>query len=158
MDPTDNQDGTSIPEITTGTIEPDAVQPVVLSVSGSRTFVDYNTFVFYMRRWCSANGTPETIVHGGAQGADLMANRYAKENGIKLIVLTPEWNKYGRRAGIIRNELIVKSGTHLLAFCVNKSGGTMNAVSRAERAGKPVVLVCNPMTDARIVTYNGGSM
>lgn len=135
-------------------------QSIVLSVSGSRTFTDYAIFERYMDQWCECNGTPTQIVHGDALGTDKMADRYADEHAIEAVIYKPDWNRYGRAAGIIRNGTIVDRGTHLLAFCVNDSRGTMNAVTRSIAAGKPTVVIHNPssIADTRVMIYNGGKI
>lgn len=44
------------------------------------------------------------IISGNASGADSLGERYAKENNYKLRVMPADWNKYGKKAGPIRNE------------------------------------------------------
>ena len=73
-----------------------------LLVAGSRTFDDasllYNKLDFYLQ------GREEVlIVHGGARGADSLANQYAKDRNFKTKVFLPNWERYGKKAGILRN-------------------------------------------------------
>ena len=46
------------------------------------------------------------IVTGGARGADVLAEKYAKENGMALRLFPAEWDRYGRKAGYIRNPFV----------------------------------------------------
>ena len=46
----------------------------------------------------------DEIVSGGAVGIDSCAAEYAKNNGIKLSVFTPEYKLYGKAAPIVRNK------------------------------------------------------
>jgi len=48
------------------------------------------------------------IVTGGARGIDKCAEKYARENNIKLAVFLPEYDRYKKAAPIIRNNRITK--------------------------------------------------
>lgn len=43
------------------------------------------------------------VVNGGAPGADRFAAEWAKERGIEVTWFPAEWEKYGRKAGPLRN-------------------------------------------------------
>ena len=126
-------------------------KPMVLAVSGSRTFDDWDEFSKIMRRWIKRyNGGkfPAELVTGGAKGADSLAMRWANENKIKLTVIRPDWNTYGKAAGILRNGDIVEACTHLVAFHKGICKGTRDAVEKAHRKGKLVYSFdCNPRVD-----------
>lgn len=109
-----------------------------LAVIGSRTFDDKNLLrkaldTFYPRI--------ELIVSGGASGADTLAEEYAKEEGIPLQVLKPDWKTYGKAAGFIRNKDIVQASDVVVAFwdCVSK--GTANSIQHGYTLGKQVIIV-----------------
>lgn len=112
-----------------------------LAIVGSRNFENYSHLKEVMTDFNSQYGFPSTIVSGGAKGADKLAERYAKENNIPIIVFRPIWSKYGRGAGIIRNRDIVKQSTHMVAFCIDHSKGTMNSINLAKEKGIHVVKV-----------------
>lgn len=44
------------------------------------------------------------IVSGGAKGADSFGEEYAAAHDVKVTVFKPEWKKYGKAAGPIRNK------------------------------------------------------
>ena len=71
-------------------------------VAGSRTFSDYSLLSRKLDKILS-NQSDVTIVSGGAQGADALAERYAKERGYDLQVFHANWNKFGKSAGFKRN-------------------------------------------------------
>ncbi len=48
------------------------------------------------------------IVSGGARGIDSCAAEYARAAGIKLTEFLPNYEKYGRRAPLIRNLQIIE--------------------------------------------------
>ena len=62
----------------------------------------------------------EEIVSGGAIGVDFCAAEYAKENGIKLTVFLPQYERYGRAAPIVRNIEIVDYADKIIAFLERK--------------------------------------
>lgn len=84
---------------------------------------------------------PDTIVSGGARGADTQAREYAIANNIPLVEYLPDYGKYGRRAPILRNICIVENCDHLLAFWDGKSRGTKFTIDYARKHNTPVTIV-----------------
>jgi len=74
-------------------------------VCGGRDFKDkakvFNTldkmFITSDEDYC------ELVIHGGATGADSLAGEWARSHGIPEIVVPPNWDYYGKRAGLERN-------------------------------------------------------
>lgn len=65
-----------------------------------------------------------------------MAELYASENKIPIKIYNPDWKKYGKKAGILRNTDIVNAATHILAFPSKKSIGTFDTIKKAEKQKK----------------------
>lgn len=84
---------------------------------------------------------PDTIVSGGARGADTYARLFAQQHNLKLIEFLPEYDKYGRQAPLIRNRLIVDNCDCLIAFWDGVSRGTKYTIDYATKMGKPVKIV-----------------
>ena len=84
---------------------------------------------------------PDTIVSGGAKGADTYAIDFARRHGLKLIVFFPDYKKYDRQAPLIRNKLIVEECDCLLAFWDGQSRGTKFTLDYAKEKGKPIKIV-----------------
>lgn len=83
----------------------------------------------------------DTIVSGGAIGADSMAQRIAKENGLKMIIFYPNYTRYARGAPFVRNKLIAEQADIVLAFYSKgrfQQGGTLHTVEKAKELGKKV--------------------
>lgn len=80
----------------------------------------------------------DEIVSGGARGIDSCAREYAERMGIKLTEFLPEYDKYGRRAPLVRNELIVDYADVVYAFWDGVSRGTKYVIDYAEKVGKPI--------------------
>jgi hypothetical protein len=81
-------------------------------------------------------GQPDIIVSGGASGVDTMAEKYALDNEYDLLVFKPDWNKYGKTAGPLRNTQIVEYATHVIAFVSEKSVGTYDTINKAKNNQK----------------------
>lgn len=84
---------------------------------------------------------PDTIVSGGAVGADTYAREFAQRKGLKLIEYFPDYEKYGKRAPLERNKLIVEECDCVLAFWDGQSRGTKYTMDYAEKNGKPVKVI-----------------
>lgn len=106
-----------------------------LAVIGSRGFDDYPTLV----KWLDIH-KPSMIVSGGAIGADSLANKYAQEKGLPILIFYPDWNGLGKRAGFARNAKIIETAEEVVAFWDLKSAGTKNSIDIAKRLGKPVYI------------------
>lgn len=85
--------------------------------------------------------TPDTIVSGGARGADTLAREYAVRNNIPLLEFLPKYAIYGRKAPIMRNIQIVDNCDLLLAFWDGTSRGTKFTIYYARQKGIPCKIV-----------------
>jgi predicted Rossmann fold nucleotide-binding protein DprA/Smf involved in DNA uptake len=106
-----------------------------LAIVGSRHFDDYDLMKEFIISKFDITQI-DTIVSGGAKGADTLAEKFAKENNLLLIVKKAEWNKYGRAAGPKRNELIISEADWVAAFPSKNSKGTLNSMKLARQEGK----------------------
>jgi hypothetical protein len=79
---------------------------------------------------------PDQIVSGGAPGSDTMGAQFAFEHGIDLVVHPAEWDKYGKRAGMVRNQLIVDDCDKALVFWDYRSPGTLSTINLLWGANK----------------------
>ncbi len=115
----------------------------VLGISGSRTFTNKN-LLFQKIDEIHKKIQINLIVTGGARGADQIGMAYAKERGIQLLTLTPDWSK-GKCAGILRNQDIIDKSHFVLCFWDGKSKGTKNTIDRCKKSRKShqVILYCN---------------
>lgn len=111
-----------------------------IAIVGSRSFTDYALLKETIDRLYPLSVDIVQIVSGGAKGADTLAERYARENHIKMIRLAPKWRnaqgKYNPRAGLDRNKDIVSKASHVIAFWNNSSTGTLDSINYAKKLGK----------------------
>lgn len=106
-----------------------------VAVVGSRTFTDYKFLEKKLKKI-----EIDTLISGGAIGADTYAQMYAEKNNIKIQIFKPDWKRYGRSAGMIRNKLIVNTCDFLIAFWDGKSKGTKNSIDLAKKQKKKVLI------------------
>lgn len=104
-------------------------------IAGTRTFDDYDLLCRYADIKLSNIYEPIEIVSGGARGADALGERYAKDRGYELRRFPADWNKYGKRAGYLRNVQMANYADALLAFWDGKSRGTKNMIEEATTRG-----------------------
>lgn len=90
--------------------------------------------------WYHWGGPKDTVlVHGAARGADAIAAGIWKGAGLKDDPHPADWNQYGKRAGTLRNEEMVRLGADIcLAFPMPQSIGTYHCMRIAREAGIPV--------------------
>ena len=77
------------------------------------------------------------IYTGGAVGIDRRARELALKKGVQLTEILPEYELYGRRAPLIRNELIVRLSDMVYVFWDGKSRGTEYVINLCREKGKP---------------------
>lgn len=109
---------------------------VRLAIVGSRSFRDYTLMCDTLKDYDISQ-----IVSGGAVGADSLAERYAKEHNIKCLVIKPDWDAYGRRAGYLRNVTIVEKSDACVAFWDGESKGTKHTINLCNKYNKPIKVV-----------------
>ena len=105
-----------------------------LIIAGTRSFQDYDLLCKILKE--TEIGNIEEIVCGGARGADKLGERYAKEFGYSLKYFYPNWEKYGKSAGIIRNHAMGDYADYLLAFWDGTSKGTKDMIDYMKKIGK----------------------
>ncbi len=104
-------------------------------IAGTRTFDDYSLLREYADDMLSQVDDRIEIVSGGAQGADALGERYARERGYSLRVFPADWTQYGRKAGPMRNRQMAEYADALLVYWDGKSRGTKNMIEEAKARG-----------------------
>lgn len=79
------------------------------------------------------------IIEGGARGADKMAREWAAKCKIPVETFEANWNEQGRRAGPIRNGLMLERGKPDAVIAFPGGAGTRDMVAQARAAGIPVM-------------------
>lgn len=107
-----------------------------IAVIGSRTFDNYCLLEKELNDF-----DINKIISGGAKGADSLAEIYAKDKKIETLIFKPDWKRYGRGAGFIRNKLIIENCDFVIAFWDKKSKGTKNSLETAEKLNKGIKII-----------------
>ncbi len=115
-----------------------------IAIIGGRDFTDYELVKETIKLFETEEGILikdfTHIVSGGAKGADSLAKKFANEFGIPLIEHFPNWEKYKKAAGYIRNELIINDSDVVFAFWDGKSKGTKNSIDIARAKKKTLII------------------
>lgn len=114
-----------------------------LIIAGTRTlnFGAHNIKVVIEQKGIS--GITE-IVSGGATGVDSNGQDFACFNELKVKIMKPDWELYGRAAGPIRNRQMAEYADALLLIWDGKSPGSRNMKQEMQVLGKPVYEVVLP--------------
>lgn len=111
-------------------------------VIGSRSFQNYSQLKSKLD-YLLKRQNKVVIVSGGARGADSLAERYAKEKNYVCLVYPANWEKFGRKAGYIRNAemhafIARQQKRGVVAFWDGKSPGTKQSIQLAQQYNNPI--------------------
>ena len=81
------------------------------------------------------------VIHGGAPGADRLAADWAMLRVVPIAAYIAQWNRDGRAAGPIRNQLMLNEAKPSLVVAFLGGRGTADLVKRARLAGVKVIEV-----------------
>jgi len=120
------------------------LKEIRIIVAGGRDFRDFDFMcktLDYLLRNCLDYHI--TIISGGANGADKLGEQYAHLRNYNVEVHEAEWEKYGKRAGIIRNEFMALEigATNCLVFWDGKSKGSKHMAETARAYKLPTKVV-----------------
>lgn len=107
---------------------------IYLAVVGSRKILEYHHVKSAMATYYRGLGflrKKVILVSGGALGVDSLAERFATEHGLDMIVIEADWDKYEEDAGFLRNTSIVNIADDVIAIYDGKSTGTLDSIRKA---------------------------
>ena len=81
------------------------------------------------------------IVSGTANGADKMGEHYATVYNYKVERYPADWNRFGKRAGYIRNETMAQNADALVALWDGESRGTKHMIDIAGQHFLPTRII-----------------
>ena len=73
------------------------------------------------------------LVSGGARGVDFCAEQIAKKYGLSIRIFFPNYQKFNKKAPLIRNTLIVQNSDLVIAFPSATSRGTYDTINKAKK-------------------------
>jgi len=78
----------------------------------------------------------DEIVSGGADGVDKIGERFAHGQNIPVTRFPADWERYGKKAGVMRNIEMAKYADGLIAIWDAESRGTKHMIDAMLREGK----------------------
>lgn len=107
-------------------------------VCGGRNFQNKNLL---FKALSSLPFAVSCVINGGAKGADSLSTQWAIYEDIPYKEYPPDWKKYGKAAGPIRNSemLQLEDIEYVVAFPGGK--GTQDMIRKAKAAGILVIKV-----------------
>ena len=105
-----------------------------LLIVGSRSITDFDLTPYIPSE-------ADTIISGGADGVDSLAEEYADIKRKSKYIMRPRYDLYGRAAPLKRNEQMVDLADAVLVIWDGVSKGTKYTINYAKRTNKPLTLV-----------------
>ena len=107
-------------------------------VCGSRTITDEKFVISEIEKcWAESLGAePVIVVEGEAKGVDSIAKSWAISKNFQLEPHKPDWKRFGRGAGIVRNKEMVEASDFVLILWDGSSKGTLSDIKLCEKLSK----------------------
>lgn len=115
-----------------------------LLVCGGRSYSDSLRLFAVLDQLEIERGPIDTVIHGNAKGADLLADTWARTkapNVTAILGYQAEWKHDGKSAGPIRNQRMLDDGKPDLVVAFPGGKGTADMVAKAERSGVEIVRI-----------------
>lgn len=106
-------------------------------IAGSRDLINIADVVDAINH---ANIEITTVISGGARGVDSLGEKWAENNGVEVQRYLADWDKYGKRAGIVRNKEMSLVGDALIAVWDGKSSGTKHMIDLMIKRRRPTFI------------------
>lgn len=97
-------------------------------IAGSRNITDYTVVLAAI---LLSEFKITEVVAGGARGVDSLAEQFAYDMKLPVLIFPANWNKYFRTAGVIRNRQMAEYADALIAVWDGESRGTKNMIDEA---------------------------
>lgn len=101
-------------------------------IAGSRSIANN----FYVYDAIAKSGINITqVVSGTAKGVDTMGEDWAYAHGVPVVRFPADWDKYGKRAGYLRNMEMAENADALICVWDGSSSGSKHMIDIATRRG-----------------------
>lgn len=121
--------------------------PFRVVVAGSRTIIDRPTIHRHLETiLCQKMKTHAvTIISGCAKGPDTIGAEWALAKNLPVEYVRANWEKFGKQAGMLRNQIMNNGCDAVIAFHDGKSSGTANMIQIAQQSKRMIrVINCPP--------------
>ena len=78
------------------------------------------------------------VVSGGARGADLTGETWARTQNVAVKRFPADWRNLGAKAGLVRNQAMARYADVAIVFWQDQSSGSANLIANMAALGKPV--------------------
>lgn len=109
-----------------------------LIIAGSRTLDLPSSFIQGCVDLIGTDGQLTEIVEGGAAGVDWSGEQWARQNKIPVKTIKADWNKFGPKAGPLRNKEMAQYGDELLLIWNGTSKGSASMKKEMQKLNKPI--------------------
>jgi hypothetical protein len=110
----------------------------VILVAGSRTITPPPELIDSILRDIIVDPFKDMVISGGAKGVDSAIREFCENNRIPFKEYPADWQKYGKRAGPLRNIKMGKIADLLVLIWDGKSKGSKHMKEVMESLNKPV--------------------
>lgn len=104
-------------------------------IAGSRGITEYS---IVLQAIIESDFKVTEVVSGTAEGVDRLGETFAHIGNIPCNRFPADWKKYGKSAGMIRNEEMARNADALIAVWDGKSKGTKGMIDIARLKGLKV--------------------
>ena len=118
---------------------------IKLVIFGSRNITNEKYLLLAFKRSGINIEDIKEIVSGGARGADTLGELFAIKHHLPIIRLLPNWDKHGKKAGIIRNTTMALYSDYGIGIWDGESRGTEHMIK--EMKNKCYVLNLKELED-----------
>jgi hypothetical protein len=94
------------------------------------------------------------IISGHAKGVDILGEQYALLHNIPIKLFPADWDKYGKRAGYLRNIEMVKYCDEAIIFWDCESKGTLHDIEELLWIKKKMYLFTVKNNECIMTIYN----
>lgn len=101
-------------------------------IAGSR---DISNYAFIEKAIVESGFEVSLVLSGCARGVDQLAEKWAEKNNVPVYKFPPDWKKYKRGAGPVRNRQMAEFAEACIVLWDGKSPGTKNMISLAKKYG-----------------------
>ena len=124
-----------------------------IGIIGSRKRNDHVTYLQILAAFQAHYEEGDWIVSGGCpEGGDAFAEEIAKDHGIPILIFYPNWKKFARGAGFVRNSDIAHHSDMIIASVHrSRKGGTEDTLAKFKKKFGPVLDEGEYLIDHRIV-------
>lgn len=117
----------------------------VLGVLGTRSSVRYEDMeTQVLAPVLEAWGIPDELVLPAEGESSFVLQAWAERQGIPVRLVSPEWIRHGRRAGILRDAIIQRDATHFVLLQGPRSNALSTLARRLIRKKRAVVISERP--------------